>query len=193
MAIGRNGNTPEVIHLRELNRVLNIDFGVPPFKVQISSENVRRACGRMKRKHKEIIVALDHRYGITGERELIETGAELARRLDLTRQAVSHRLRRGHMLLREMIQAEWLEAVKLLAETEMGPLHLKLPAEAAELTIDDLDIRVRTRNCLIAHNLWTVAAILEKGEKWFKHQRGFGVKTRLDLEKALRLQGLRLR
>lgn len=193
MAIGHNGNTPEVIRLRELNRVLNIDFGVTPFMVQISSENVRRACGRMKRKHKEIIVALDHHYGITGQRELIVSGAALARQLDLTRQAVSSRLRRGHALLREMIHAEWLEAVKLLAETELGPLHLKLPPEAAGLTIDDLDLRIRTRNCLIAHDLWTVAAILDKGKKWFKYQKGFGVKTRWDLDKALRLQGLRLR
>lgn len=192
MNVGNDGGFFE--RLYALRKALKLDFGGQPFLITISPENVQQAFSRLEEKYPDVAMTLDHFYGLTGRRNA-STSSSIAHRLGMSRQGVSDRLRRGHLFLRADIASQWHEVLKQLAEKEFGTTIASLPSEAEGLTIDDLKLRVRTRNFLINHGLTSVPAILEKDALWFldRKQKAFGHKSLDDLVRALRRHGLSLR
>lgn len=176
-----------------LKKALKLDFGGQPFLISISAENVRIVFEQLEAKYPDVTTTLDHYYNLTGKWELVTSSALLARRLGLTRQAVSDRLRRGHVLMRNRIEDQWHVVLRRLVKAEFGSSP-QLSTEVDRLTIDDLKLRVRTRNCLVNYGLNSVPAILKKDAAWFldRKRKGFGQKTLEDLTRALRRHGLHL-
>lgn len=184
MEVGQNGQLLEITHLEELLEALAIDFGVSPFAVSVTSENVRRAYYRLEKRYPTNMLTLDHRYGITGKREVFVVIANLGRHLNLTKPAVVDRLHRGLQLMQTAINSDWHETIKAIIEKEYV-----LSPSTVYPSIADLGLRIRTQNSLKNCGLESVPAILNKERRWFKGKRGFGKKTLADLEAGLARHG----
>lgn len=70
------------------------------------------------------------------------------------------------------------------------PSHLPFPAELYNMPVEQLDLSIRTLNCLRRGGITTVGEVISKGEKELMALRNFGQKSKQELVE--RLQGLGL-
>jgi len=76
-----------------------------------------------------------------------------------------------------------------VAELEARPA---IPDEKYNMPVEQLDLSVRTMNCLRRAGITTVGEILKKGEKELMNLRNFGQKSKQELESRLNALGLSL-
>ncbi len=72
------------------------------------------------------------------------------------------------------------------------PTRPSIPAELASMPVEQLNLSVRTLNCLRRGNINTVGEILSKTEKELMSLRNFGIKSKQELEERLKSLGLSL-
>jgi DNA-directed RNA polymerase subunit alpha len=78
-----------------------------------------------------------------------------------------------------------------LLEEEKG-IRLPIPDEKYNMPVEQLDLSVRTMNCLRRAGITTVGELISKGERELMALRNFGQKSRLEIEERLRGLGLSL-
>ena len=71
-------------------------------------------------------------------------------------------------------------------------IRLSIPDEQYNMPVDQLDLSVRTMNCLRRAGITTVGELLSKGEKELLSLRNFGQKSKQELEERLNTMGLSL-
>jgi DNA-directed RNA polymerase subunit alpha len=71
-------------------------------------------------------------------------------------------------------------------EVEEGRIRLAIPEEKCNIPVEQLDLSVRTMNCLRRGGIATVGEIIERGEKGLLSLRNFGQKSRQEIEERLR-------
>jgi len=71
-------------------------------------------------------------------------------------------------------------------------IRLSIPEEKYNMPVEQLDLSVRTMNCLRRAGIDTVGEIISKGEKELLELRNFGQKSKLELEERLNTLGLSL-
>ena len=76
------------------------------------------------------------------------------------------------------------------AQVKEEPSHLDIPPELANMPVEQLNLSVRTLNCLRRGGITTVGEIMSRGEKELMNLRNFGMKSKLELQE--RLEGLGL-
>lgn len=67
-----------------------------------------------------------------------------------------------------------------------------IPDELAKMTVEQLNLSVRTLNCLRRGNINTVGELMSKTEKDLMSLRNFGIKSKQELEERLQSLGLTL-
>ena len=77
-------------------------------------------------------------------------------------------------------------------EAEKGLIGLPIPDEKYNIPVEQLDLSVRTMNCLRRGGIATVGELLDKGEKELLKLRNFGQKSKQELEERLNTLGLSL-
>lgn len=77
-------------------------------------------------------------------------------------------------------------------EAEKKLALLSIPAELYNKTIEQLDLSVRTTNCLRRGGITTVGELISKGEKELMALRNFGQKSKHEIEERLKELGLSL-
>ncbi len=77
-------------------------------------------------------------------------------------------------------------------EEEKQLIRRSIPDEKYDMPVEQLDLSVRTLNCLRRGNITTVGELITKGEKELLSLRNFGQKSRLELEERLKELGLSL-
>ncbi len=77
-------------------------------------------------------------------------------------------------------------------EEEKQLIRRSIPDEKYDMPVEQLDLSVRTLNCLRRGNITTVGELITKGEKELLSLRNFGQKSRLELEERLKTLGLSL-
>jgi len=75
---------------------------------------------------------------------------------------------------------------------EEQAIRLAIPDEKYNITVDHLDLSVRTMNCLRRANIATVGELINTGEKGLLALRNFGQKSLEELEERLNTMGLSL-
>jgi len=78
------------------------------------------------------------------------------------------------------------------AKGEEDQRRLQIPDEQYNMTVDQLDLSVRTMNCLRRASITTVGELISKGEKELLSLRNFGLKSKQELEEKLGVIGLSL-
>lgn len=79
-----------------------------------------------------------------------------------------------------------------LAKVEELATRPAIPDEKYNMPVEQLDLSVRTMNCLRRAGITTVGEILSKGEKELMSLRNFGQKSKQELEERLNILGLSL-
>ena len=77
-------------------------------------------------------------------------------------------------------------------KTEKETTGLAIPQELYNMPVEQLNLSVRTMNCLRRGNIATVGEVISKGEKGLMTLRNFGVKSLQELEERLKEMGLTL-
>ena len=77
-------------------------------------------------------------------------------------------------------------------EEEKQLVRLSIPDEKYNMSIEQLDLSVRTINSLRRSNITTVGELMTKGEKELLSIRNFGQKSKQELEERLKALGLSL-
>ncbi len=77
-------------------------------------------------------------------------------------------------------------------EVTPEPTRPSIPPELASMPVEQLNLSVRTLNCLRRGNINTVGEILSKTEKELMSLRNFGIKSKQELEERLKSLGLAL-
>ena len=77
-------------------------------------------------------------------------------------------------------------------EVEEQRLRLSIPEELYNESVDNLNLSVRTMNCLRRGGIETVGQIISKGEKGLMSLRNFGQKSKQEIEERLAALGLSL-
>jgi DNA-directed RNA polymerase subunit alpha len=77
-------------------------------------------------------------------------------------------------------------------KTEKETTSLAMPQELYNMPVEQLNLSVRTMNCLRRGNIATVGEVISKGEKGLMTLRNFGVKSLQELEERLKELGLTL-
>ncbi|MFC1981505.1 DNA-directed RNA polymerase subunit alpha [Chloroflexota bacterium] len=85
---------------------------------------------------------------------------------------------------------EYTKISKMEAEERL--IRLSIPDEKYNMPVEQLDLSVRTMNCLRRSNLSTVGEIIDKGSKELLKVRNFGQKSYLEMENRLQAMGLSL-
>ncbi len=80
----------------------------------------------------------------------------------------------------------------LLPQGEIEPVTPSLAPELANITVEQLNLSVRTLNCLRRGNINTLGELMSKSEKDLMSLRNFGVKSKQELEERLKSLGLSL-
>ena len=75
---------------------------------------------------------------------------------------------------------------------EEGLAALPVPDEKYNIPVEQLDLSVRTMNCLRRAGITTVGGLISKGEKELMGLRNFGQKSKQEIEERLRGLGLSL-
>jgi len=78
------------------------------------------------------------------------------------------------------------------AKAEKEATSLSIPQELYNMPVEQLNLSVRTMNCLRRGNITTVGEVISKGEKGLMTLRNFGVKSLQELEERLQELGLTL-
>lgn len=81
-------------------------------------------------------------------------------------------------------------AVQAKEDDEQKMVHLSIPDEKYNMPVEQLDLSVRTMNCLRHAEISTVGEIMERGEKGLMSLRNFGQKSRKEIEDRLQEIGL---
>ncbi len=71
-------------------------------------------------------------------------------------------------------------------------IHLPIPEKQYNIPVEQLDLTVRTMNCLRRAGIATVGEIISKGEKELLKLRNFGQKSKQEIEERLKALGLSL-
>ncbi len=71
-------------------------------------------------------------------------------------------------------------------------IRLSIPEEQYNMPVEQLDLTVRTMNCLRRAGITTVGEIISKGEKELLKLRNFGQKSKQEIEEHLKALGLSL-
>ena len=77
-------------------------------------------------------------------------------------------------------------------EGEEELIRLSIPDEQYNMPVEQLDLSVRTMNCLERGGITTVGQLINKGEKGLLSLRNFGQKSRLEIDERLGALGLSL-
>jgi len=77
-------------------------------------------------------------------------------------------------------------------EVEKRAIRLAIPDEKYNMPVEQLDLSVRTMNCLRHAGITTVGEIISTGEKELMSIRNFGQKSKQELEERLKELGLSL-
>lgn len=75
-------------------------------------------------------------------------------------------------------------------EVEEESIRLSIPEEQYNMPVEQLDLSVRTMNCLRRGNIATVGDLIKKGEKGLLSLRNFGQKSLREIEERLNTMGL---
>jgi len=86
--------------------------------------------------------------------------------------------------------SEYPRISQMKAEDQL--IRLSIPDEQYNMPVDQLDLSVRTMNCLRRAGIITVGELVSKGEKELLSLRNFGHKSRIELEERLNTIGLSL-
>lgn len=78
------------------------------------------------------------------------------------------------------------------AEEEKEAVALDIPQEKYNMSVEQLDLSVRTMNCLRHAGITTVGEVIEKGEKELMGLRNFGHKSLVELRERFDAMGLSL-
>jgi DNA-directed RNA polymerase subunit alpha len=82
------------------------------------------------------------------------------------------------------------QVTEVKAEKEVT--SMAIPQELYNMPVEQLNLSVRTMNCLRRGNIATVGEVINKGEKGLMTLRNFGVKSLQELEERLKELGLTL-
>ena len=77
-------------------------------------------------------------------------------------------------------------------EAKEKPLRLAIPEEYYNMPVEQLDLSVRTMNCLRRASIDTVGELITRGEKELLSLRNFGQKSKQEIEERLKAIGLSL-
>ncbi len=77
-------------------------------------------------------------------------------------------------------------------EVEKDSIRLSIPDEQYNMPVEQLDLSVRTMNCLRRGGLTTVGELINKGEKELLSLRNFGQKSKREIDERLNSLGLSL-
>ncbi len=77
-------------------------------------------------------------------------------------------------------------------KTEEEQRRLQIPDEKYNMPVEQLDLSVRTMNCLRRAGITTVGELIGKGEKELLSLRNFGLKSKVELQERLETIGLTL-
>ncbi len=102
--------------------------------------------------------------------------------------AISH----GADILIEQLSpfAKYVAVSQIEEEKEL--VRLSIPDEKYNMPVEQLDLSVRTMNCLRRGGISTVGELISKGEQELLSLRNFGQKSRQELEERLNTLGLSL-
>ncbi len=79
-----------------------------------------------------------------------------------------------------------------LAGEEKKAIRLSIPDEKYNMPVEQLDLSVRTMNCLRRSGITTVGELISKGEKELLSLRNFGLKSKKEIDERLAALGLSL-
>jgi DNA-directed RNA polymerase subunit alpha len=98
----------------------------------------------------------------------------------------------GASILTEQLSpfVEYVRVSRMKAEEEL--IRLSIPSEKYEMPIDQLDLSVRTMNCLRRSGITTVGELISKKPKDLLKLRNFGQKSFQEIEERLKEMGLSL-
>ncbi len=85
---------------------------------------------------------------------------------------------------------EYVRISQMKAEERL--IRLSIPDEKYNMPVEQLDLSVRTMNCLRRSNITTVGELIAKGTKELMKLRNFGQKSYLEIEDRLNTIGLSL-
>ena len=87
--------------------------------------------------------------------------------------------------------ANYGKITEVKAEKEAA--ELSIPQELYSMPVEQLNLSVRTMNCLRRGDIGTVGEVVQKGEKGLMTLRNFGIKSLQELEERLQELGLTLK
>ncbi|TET68080.1 MAG: DNA-directed RNA polymerase subunit alpha [Dehalococcoidia bacterium] len=98
----------------------------------------------------------------------------------------------GARILTEQLSpfVEYIKVSKMKAEEEL--IRLSIPDEKYNMQVDQLDLSVRTMNCLRRSGISTVGELISKKPKELLKLRNFGQKSFHEIEERLKEMGLSL-
>ena len=99
---------------------------------------------------------------------------------------------RGAAILVEQLTSFVNYAQISQAEVEEEQVRLAIPEELYNMPVANLDLSVRTMNCLRRGGIETVGQIITKGDKSLMALRNFGQKSKQEIEERLKALGLSL-
>ena len=79
-----------------------------------------------------------------------------------------------------------------LVEPEKEPISQSIPSEIYNMPVEQLNLSVRTLNCLRRGNITTVGEVMTKGQKELMSLRNFGQKSMQELKERFEALGLTL-
>ena len=102
--------------------------------------------------------------------------------------AISH----GARILVEQLSpfVDYVKVSQMKAEEQLA--RLSIPDEQYNMPVEQLNLSVRTMNCLRRGGIATVGELISKGEKELLSLRNFGQKSKRELEERLKALGLSL-
>jgi len=98
--------------------------------------------------------------------------------------------RAANMLLEQITPLSAISKVVVPSIVTDQPAKPSIPAELANMPVEQLNLSVRTLNCLRRGNINTVGELMSKSEKDLMSLRNFGIKSKLELEERLETLGL---
>jgi len=102
--------------------------------------------------------------------------------------AISH----GARLLVEQLSpfVDYIRVSQMKAEEQL--VRLSIPDEQYNMPVEQLDLSVRTMNCLRRGGIATVGDLISKGERELLALRNFGQKSKREIDERLKALGLSL-